>query len=139
MASKSFDEEAAIINQSNDLCLSGRGQKGGRHRGHGDRSGGGRVNQNREVMISKSLSKLLRHEAVKEGLSLDREGFARLDQVVRCDTSILSYIYCMRGRCMQERSPIYQGPYPRVISLCIAETDDKFVPQSVFAMGKIWQ
>jgi hypothetical protein len=38
---------------------------------------------NREVAVSKALSKLLRHAADDEGLVLDQEGFARLDQVVR--------------------------------------------------------
>jgi RNA:NAD 2'-phosphotransferase (TPT1/KptA family) len=37
---------------------------------------------NREVAVSKALSKLLRHAAEDAGLSLDGEGFARLDQVV---------------------------------------------------------
>jgi RNA:NAD 2'-phosphotransferase (TPT1/KptA family) len=37
---------------------------------------------NREVAVSKALSKLLRHAAEDEGLALDNEGFARLDQVV---------------------------------------------------------
>jgi 2'-phosphotransferase len=37
---------------------------------------------NREVAVSKALSKLLRHAAVDAGLKLDPEGFCRVDQVV---------------------------------------------------------
>lgn len=37
---------------------------------------------NREVAVSKALSKLLRHDAEKEGLALDGEGYARVDEVV---------------------------------------------------------
>lgn len=53
----------------------GRGGGGG-GRGHGD-SGG-----NRDVILSKALSTLLRHQAEAAGVELDGEGFARLDQVV---------------------------------------------------------
>jgi hypothetical protein len=58
----------------------GRGKAAG---GRGGHSGGGRGQVNREVAVSKALSKLLRHAADDEGLVLDQEGFARLDQVVR--------------------------------------------------------
>lgn len=34
------------------------------------------------MLISKALSKLLRHAAESEGVELDGEGFARLDLVV---------------------------------------------------------
>lgn len=37
---------------------------------------------NRDVQISKALSKLLRHDAEKHKLKLDEEGFAELDKVV---------------------------------------------------------
>lgn len=37
---------------------------------------------NRDVQISKALSKLLRHDAEKYKLKLDAEGFAPLDKVV---------------------------------------------------------
>jgi RNA:NAD 2'-phosphotransferase (TPT1/KptA family) len=37
---------------------------------------------NRDVAISKALSKLLRHAAEDEGLKLDAEGFANVEQVV---------------------------------------------------------
>lgn len=36
----------------------------------------------RQVQLSKALSKLLRHQADKAGIKLDDEGFAPLDQVV---------------------------------------------------------
>jgi hypothetical protein len=56
-----------------------RGGGGGR----GNRAGGsGGGEMNREVAVSKALSKLLRHAAVDAGLKLDPEGFCRVDQVV---------------------------------------------------------
>ncbi|RFU25862.1 hypothetical protein B7463_g10474, partial [Scytalidium lignicola] len=65
--------------------------KGERDRRNKDAAGGGSGrNKNarggglgREVMISKALSKLLRHAAHEEGIELDSEGFARLDQVMK--------------------------------------------------------
>lgn len=62
-----------------------RGNQGGRGRGRG-RGGkaggrGGRV-LDREVVVSKALSKLLRHAAADAGIKLDAEGYAPLDQVV---------------------------------------------------------
>lgn len=45
------------------------------------RGGGG---QSRDVLVSKALSKLLRHDAEKHKLKLDEHGFARVDEVVRC-------------------------------------------------------
>lgn len=58
-----------------------RGRWGGGGRGDGGR-GGGRGGISREVAVSKALSKLLRHAAEDEGLAIDGEGFAKLDQVV---------------------------------------------------------
>lgn len=67
-----------------DGRLSGRGVRGGRGRGGRGGRGGGRGGgqMNRQVAISKALSKLLRHAAEEAGLKLDAEGFAPLDQVV---------------------------------------------------------
>ena len=59
----------------------GRGGRGGGG-GRGGKSAGGGGEMNREVAVSKGLSKLLRHAAAEAGLSLDAEGFARVDQVV---------------------------------------------------------
>jgi 2'-phosphotransferase len=60
------------------------GGGGGKGRGKGGgRSGGGGGGQGRDVQISKALSKLLRHQALTAGISLDDEGFAPLDKVVR--------------------------------------------------------
>jgi uncharacterized membrane protein YgcG len=53
---------------------------GGGGGGRGGRGGGG--SQNREVLVSKALSKLLRHQAENAGIKLDAEGFAALDEVV---------------------------------------------------------
>jgi hypothetical protein len=60
----------------------GRGGKGrgGRGGGRGGKTEGGGMN--REVAISKALSKLLRHAAEDVGLKLDPEGYAHLDEVV---------------------------------------------------------
>ncbi|KAG5981299.1 hypothetical protein E4U55_003095 [Claviceps digitariae] len=44
---------------------------------------GGRRSQGREVTVSKALSRLLRHQAQSAGITLDREGFAPLDQVLQ--------------------------------------------------------
>lgn len=57
----------------------GKKQRGGGGGGRGGRGGGG---QSREVLVSKALSKLLRHQAGNAGIKLDAEGFAALDEVV---------------------------------------------------------
>lgn len=82
--------EMAELAEANDadsglMKKSGRGGKGSRG-GRGGGGGGG--GQNREVVISKALSKLLRHAAEDEGLKLDGEGFARLDLVVSFSFSV---------------------------------------------------
>lgn len=40
---------------------------------------------NRDVLISKALSKLLRHDAEKHKLKLDEEGYAPVEKVVGSD------------------------------------------------------
>jgi len=72
----------------------GRGKAGGRGGCGGKGGGGGQGEMNREVTVSKALSKLLRHAAVDAGLKLDAEGFARLDQVV----SVNIYLLCFSRR-----------------------------------------
>lgn len=67
----------------------GKGKRGGRS-GRGGRGGGGRGGggpPNREYTVSKALSWILRHGAEKEGLKLDGEGFANVEELV----SYLSY------------------------------------------------
>lgn len=84
-----------FIDMAEDLDLTDRGgrrgARGGRPKAGGRSGSGGRGNRaggsggremNRDVAISKALSKLLRHAAVDVGLKLDPEGFARVDQVV---------------------------------------------------------
>lgn len=84
-----------FIDLADELEISDRGGKrggrGGRAKGGGRDGGGSRGNRvedsgggemNREVAISKALSKLLRHAALDAGLKLDSEGFAKVDQVV---------------------------------------------------------
>ncbi|QSZ34912.1 hypothetical protein DSL72_007774 [Monilinia vaccinii-corymbosi] len=78
--------EVGLGAAGNQSVRGGRARGGGRGRGGekggaaGGRAGGG---QSREVLVSKALSKLLRHAAVDEGLQLDGEGFARLDLVMQ--------------------------------------------------------
>lgn len=43
---------------------------------------GGRRNESREVQISKACSYILRHGAAKEGISMRRDGFVRVDDLV---------------------------------------------------------
>lgn len=82
-------EHEPLAERTEDMFQGGRGGKRGGGRGRdqgtdgakGGRKAGGRM-ENREVQISKALSTLLRHQAQNAGLSLDTEGFARLDQVV---------------------------------------------------------
>ncbi|TVY85559.1 tRNA 2'-phosphotransferase [Lachnellula suecica] len=72
-----------------DEKLQGRGNQGGGGRGRGKgargvRSGGGGGSaQNKEILVSKALSKLLRHAAGDAGVQLDSEGYAKLDQVMQ--------------------------------------------------------
>lgn len=90
MADPSPSEPAQLVPMTEDLNLDERSERGARGEKRGDRGKhnrgnprgpGGKV-ENREVAVSKALSKLLRHAAEDEGLALDPEGFARLDQVV---------------------------------------------------------
>ncbi|KAH6627858.1 KptA family-domain-containing protein [Chaetomium tenue] len=59
----------------------GKGGRGGRGGGGGGGSGGGRAQ--REVDLSRALSRLLRHRAGEAGVELDREGFADLGRVLQ--------------------------------------------------------
>jgi hypothetical protein len=91
-ASRSTED---FIDMLGELDISDRGGKrggrGSRAKSAGRGGGGSRGSRaeggvggdmNREVAVSKALSKLLRHAAVDVGLQLDSEGFARVDQVV---------------------------------------------------------
>ncbi|KAH6610367.1 hypothetical protein Trco_000387 [Trichoderma cornu-damae] len=53
---------------------------GGKRQRGGVRGGGG--GQSRGVLVSKALSRLLRHQAGNAGIQLDAEGFAALDEVL---------------------------------------------------------
>ncbi|PTB67444.1 hypothetical protein BBK36DRAFT_1115682 [Trichoderma citrinoviride] len=68
---------AAHIAVEEKLADGKRKQRGGRGGGGG---GGG---QSREVLVSKALSRLLRHQAANAGIQLDAEGFAPLDEVMK--------------------------------------------------------
>jgi len=66
-----------------------RGRGGGRGEGQ-------REPLPRDVMISKKISYILRHGAEKEGLKLDRNGYANCADLVRihCSVEVLRYDYC---------------------------------------------
>jgi len=85
MTGSGFDdasEHPAISKRLNMEDQGGKSNRRGKGGRGGGRSGGGGGVQGREVQVSKALSKLLRHAAEEEGVQLDKEGFARLDQVV---------------------------------------------------------
>lgn len=65
----------ALGEQTEDISTGSRRLNGGPKRGN-------RGGQNRDVQVSKALSKLLRHDAEKVGLRLDEEGFADVEEVV---------------------------------------------------------
>lgn len=80
-----------------DLALGGGAGKGGRNRrggrcggGGGGRGGEGAERGSRELLISKALSTLLRHQAQNAGIKLDAEGYAPLDKVVSALLLLLS-------------------------------------------------
>ena len=63
----------------------------------GGRSGAGRSEQNRDVLVSKALSKILRHDAEKERLRLDSEGYAKVDELVSVNScSLTSMARCFK-------------------------------------------
>lgn len=67
-----------------DLTLSGpaaRNQRGGKKNAKGSTAAGGAAS--RDIGISKALSKILRHDAEKEGLKLDEAGYANIGELVR--------------------------------------------------------
>lgn len=72
-----FDETAAAAVEDRAQQSRRGGRKGGRGGG-----GGGGGGQNREVLVSKALSKLLRHQAENAGIKLEEGGWAPLDKVV---------------------------------------------------------
>lgn len=89
------DEEfAESAERLGDRALRGKGRGGGgrdrRGGGKGGRGGGGGGGQDREVLISRALSSLLRHQAENAGIRLDGEGYAPLDKVVSPSRLIFS-------------------------------------------------
>jgi hypothetical protein len=60
----------------------GSGRGGGQGSKKGARGGRGGRPMGRETEVSKALSKLLRHAAEEQGIKLDSEGYAPLEQVV---------------------------------------------------------
>ncbi|OHE92015.1 Tpt1/KptA family RNA 2'-phosphotransferase [Colletotrichum orchidophilum] len=77
-------EEAAVAADNQAAQQQPQQKRGGG--GHGRRGGkgggGGGGGQPREVLVSKALSKLLRHQAENAGLTLDEGGYAPLDKVL---------------------------------------------------------
>lgn len=74
MADQHVETAAAAVDDKTQRRGGGGGRRGGR--------GGGGGGQPREVLVSKALSKLLRHQAENAGLKLDDGGYAPLDKVV---------------------------------------------------------
>lgn len=75
------ESEASHLEMEDKAVQGRQGGRGG-GRGGGRRGGGGRP-QDRNVQVSKALSKLLRHQADNAGVKLDEGGWAELDKVVR--------------------------------------------------------
>ncbi|KAI0114937.1 KptA family-domain-containing protein [Daldinia grandis] len=73
-------EFAEAAERMEGMALRGKG-RGGRDRRGGGRGGG--KGQDREMLISKALSSLLRHQAENAGIKLDAEGYAPLDKVIQ--------------------------------------------------------
>ena len=95
-----FSGSEDFIDRAEELDIQDGGGRrgtrgGGRGKGRGGKSGGGSGGTlNREVAVSKALSKLLRHAAEDAGLKLDAEGYARLDDVVSTSTTYLLSLQC---------------------------------------------
>lgn len=69
--------------------IGGRSANRGAHlaRGLGRGGGGGRRrDEDPNVVLSKSLSGVLRHKAKDHGLAMDAEGYVKLDDLVSCQT-----------------------------------------------------
>jgi hypothetical protein len=80
-------ESETLADRLEDQALSSARHSGGGKRGGGGRGGGGgKASEGgrgqREVSLSRALSRLLRHQAGNAGVELDREGFACLGEVV---------------------------------------------------------
>lgn len=73
---ESFEETVNVRHEK------GKGKAGAGRGGGGGGRGTGRGGASREMLLSKALSKLLRHQAVAAGIELDREGYAPLEKVV---------------------------------------------------------
>ena len=52
----------------------------------------GQVSDSPEVRISKTLSWLLRHAAQSQGLKMRKDGYVKVDDLVRC-LSLLNHVY----------------------------------------------
>lgn len=90
------DRAEELSSRATDRGSRGRGGRGGRGRGGRGGGRGGKAeggSMNREVAISKALSKLLRHAAEDVGLKLDSEGYAHLDEVVSHLISFFAFAY----------------------------------------------
>jgi 2'-phosphotransferase len=83
------DFEEMVSRQGDKGSRGGRGKGGRGGRGGGRGSGG----LPRDVSVSKTMSKLLRHQATHAGIQLDKEGFAPLDRVVSLTFFFFIYVY----------------------------------------------
>lgn len=67
----------------------GKGKRGGKSGARGGRATAAGEPKNREFTVSKALSWMLRHGAEKESLKLDREGYANVEELVCCSSTLL--------------------------------------------------
>jgi 2'-phosphotransferase len=96
-------ESEALADRLEDQALSSARHSGGGKRGGGGRGGGGgKASEGgrgqREVSLSRALSRLLRHQAGNAGVELDREGFACLGEVVST-FFLFSFGWLLSGCC----------------------------------------
>lgn len=91
MASSATGDDAVVAGLADDQFGQGEGgrrpgPKGPKKQAKGGGGGGGAGDgggRNRDMLVSKALSRLLRHQAVTAGIELDQEGYAPLEKVVR--------------------------------------------------------
>lgn len=107
--------EQALAEQTQDAPLPPSSRRSGGKPPSGNRGG-----MSRDVQVSKALSKLLRHDAVKAGLKLDDEGFADVEQVVSV--------------CFLLRLSVVKAAYRGVVRRCrgLARPSDKYVEPGTF-------
>jgi RNA:NAD 2'-phosphotransferase (TPT1/KptA family) len=67
--------QTKTLSNLKNMASTSRGRKGGGY--------GSRRNEDPDVVLSKTLSNILRHNAHREGLSIRPDGYVKLDELVR--------------------------------------------------------